>query len=113
MSELTMTESDFLQRSSGHILDQVRLISTAGKGSRFGNDPEDGFRDLGVNASDQGLGGDGKMATINALRDRLMEIEAENSALRARARRTEEERATEAARGDKAHKKLAQARKGR
>lgn len=112
--ELSTTESAFLERSR-------RLGSLdggeGGKGgeggdSLFGHHFEAGFQDESSVSDGRGTGGDGggggHIATIGALRDRLVTLEGENTALRARARRAEEERAAEAARGDRASKKLAQ-----
>lgn len=50
----------------------------------------------------------GSAATIDALRQRLASVEAETVALKTRARRADEERAAEAANGEKARKRLAQ-----
>lgn len=108
--ELSTTESAFLERSR-------RLNGP--DGGRGGGDPlfgqhfEAGFRDESNGDRDGGGSGAGSgsaahVATIGALRDRLATLEGENAALRARARRAEEERAAEAVRGDRAFKKLAQ-----
>ncbi|CAM9178368.1 unnamed protein product [Scytosiphon promiscuus] len=116
MGELSTTESAFLERSRrldgrGGGVDGD-LGGSGGKGSLFGGHFEAGFRDESGGADIDGDGSvrGGHAATIGALRDRLTTLEGENTALRARARRAEEERSTEAARGDKASKKLAQAR---
>lgn len=108
--ELSTTESAFLERS--------RLLNgldggEGGGDSLFGQHFAAGFRDESSVAGGDWMGGGGgssaaHAATIGALRDRLATLEGENVALRARARRGEEERAAEATRGDRAIKKLAQ-----
>lgn len=108
--ELSTTESAFLERSRRyHGL--AGSVSGLNGDSFFGNYFDTGFRD-GAGGGEGGStigggGGGGNIATICALRDRLAKVEGENAALRARARRAEEERAEEAIRGEKAIKKLA------
>lgn len=119
MDGLTATESAFLERSRKH--GRGARGPAPGTGSDlFGKDFEDVFNGRGDPAGDGsdgggeggGGGGGGGAATINALRDRLAAVEAENSSLRARSRRAEEERAAEAARGEKAGRRLAQVKRG-
>lgn len=114
VGELSTTESAFLERS--RLLGLEGSVSGIKSNSLFGDHFEEGFRDGGGRGGENGGGGSGygnssvggNVATISALRDRLATVEGENTALRARAHRAEEERATEATRGDKAVKKLAQ-----
>ncbi len=108
--ELSTTESAFLERSR-----RASGLDGGGRGggdSMFGHHFEAGFREAsgggGADIGGGGSGGGGHVATIGVLRDRLATVEGENTALRSRARRAEEERAAEAARGDRACKKLAQ-----
>lgn len=109
--ELSTTESAFLERSRRFNPDGSVSLTRAD--SLFGDHFEAGFRersDGGNGGGGSGGGGVGQIATIGALRDRLAVVEGENTALRARAHKAEEERATEAARGDRASKKLAKVR---
>lgn len=115
--ELSTTESAFLERSRRyHGLDGS--VSGLHGDSLFGGYFDAGFRDGAGEGGDGstigggGGGGGGNTATISALRDRLATVEGENAALRARARRAEEERAEEAVRGEKACKKLAKVGRG-
>lgn len=105
--ELSTTESAFLERARRlNGLDGGRGVGD----SLFGQHFEAGLRDERSVVGGDGSGGGSAahVATIGALRDRLATLEGENAALRARARRAEEERAAEGGRGDRASKKLAQ-----
>ncbi|CAM9090655.1 unnamed protein product [Hapterophycus canaliculatus] len=116
IGELSTTESAFLERSR-RLTDRDggmggEFGARDGETSLFGGHFEAGFRDESGSANIDGGGSvrGGHAATISALRDRLTTLEGENTALRSRARRAEEERSVEAVRGDRAGKKLAQAR---
>lgn len=104
--ELSATESSFLERSRRFDL-EGSLCSSGIRGEPIlgGEYFESVFRSGGG----CGQGESGNVAIITALRDRLNAVEADNAALRKRAQKAEKGQAQEAARGDKATRKLMQA----
>ncbi|CAM9159969.1 unnamed protein product, partial [Choristocarpus tenellus] len=104
------------QESSGSLPLMPGGVPTGGKDSLFGNHFTTGFLAGGMGKGEFSVRRagvsfeEGGVATIGALRERLSEVEAENKALRARARKAEEERADEAVKAERARKKFAQAR---
>lgn len=120
---LSITESAFLERSrrvglggndasmtGGDSLLGDHFLSGFQNGCSGTGRDDDGDDGSFGGGSDRNGNGGGSIATISALRDRLAVLDGENTALRARAHRAEEERATEAERGDKAIKKLTKVR---
>lgn len=104
--ELSAPKSSFLERSPQFDLEGSICASGIRGESILGGDYfESGFR----NGGGDGQVERGNVAILTAMRDRLNAVEAENTALRKRAQKAEEGQAQEAARGDKATKKLMQA----